>query len=132
MDSDKKTDGSGRNLTHQKNDEICIGENAKVTQHDPEFENADEGDNEEHLESPHIPILDVNFTKNNARICHSESVLKSHTGYQPRYSFYPFDRNCTKQQRILNSCDQVDLQTLEHGQELYTQFLYIVSSHFIF
>ena len=49
MDSDKKTDGSGRNLTHQKNDENRIGENAKVTQHDPEFENTDEGDNEEHI-----------------------------------------------------------------------------------
>ena len=31
------TDDSGRNLMHQTNDEICIGENAKVTQHDPDF-----------------------------------------------------------------------------------------------
>ena len=40
MDSDDTTDDRGRNLMHKTNDEICIGENAKVTQHDPDFENA--------------------------------------------------------------------------------------------
>ena len=60
MDSDDTTDDSGRNLMHKKNDEICIEENTKVTQHDPDFKNADVGDVEEHLEAHHIPILDVN------------------------------------------------------------------------
>ena len=36
----------GRNLTHNKKDEIRIGENARVTQHDPEFENTHEGNDE--------------------------------------------------------------------------------------
>ena len=60
MDSDDTTDDSGRNLMHQTNDKICIGENAKVTQHDPQFDNTDEGDYEEHLEAPHLSILDLN------------------------------------------------------------------------
>ena len=37
MDSNDKTDDSGKILMHQINDEIHIVENAKVTQHDPEF-----------------------------------------------------------------------------------------------
>ena len=45
---------------------ICIGENQKVTQHDQDFENAND---EEHLESLHCTILAVNTVKNNARIC---------------------------------------------------------------
>ena len=49
MDSDGITDDSGRNLMHQTNDKTNIGEIAKITQHDPEFENDNEGDNEEHL-----------------------------------------------------------------------------------
>ena len=57
MDSDNTTDDSGRNLMHQTNDEICIGENSKVTQHYPEFKNANY---EEHLESPPHTILAVN------------------------------------------------------------------------
>ena len=32
----------------------------------------------------------------------------------------PFLRNFPKQRRIFNCCDEVDLQTLECGQELYT------------
>ena len=44
MDSYDTMDDSGRNLMHQTNDEICIVENAKVTQHDPDFKNADVGD----------------------------------------------------------------------------------------
>ena len=44
-------------------------ENAKVTQHDPDFNNANVGDDEEHLEAPHCLILDVNFAKNNVCIC---------------------------------------------------------------
>ena len=39
MDSYDTTDDSGQNLTHQTNDEIRMEENAKVTQHDPDFEN---------------------------------------------------------------------------------------------
>ena len=31
----------GRNVINKKNDETRIGENAKVTQHDPDLENAD-------------------------------------------------------------------------------------------
>ena len=46
---------------HQTNGKICIRENAKVTQHDPEFENVNEGDDEEHLESPRRPILAIIF-----------------------------------------------------------------------
>ena len=57
MDSDDTTDDSGQNLMHKKNDEICIVENAKVTQHDPDFENANVGDDEEHLNAPRLPIL---------------------------------------------------------------------------
>ena len=37
MDSVDTPDDIGRNLMHRKNDEIRIGENAKVTQHDPDF-----------------------------------------------------------------------------------------------
>ena len=37
----------------------------------------------------------------------------------PRSSFSPLDINCPKQQRIFNRCDQVDLQTIERGQELF-------------
>ena len=48
---------------HQTNDEIFIGENAKVTQHDLEFENADGGDDGEHLKTTHFPILAVSFIK---------------------------------------------------------------------
>ena len=57
MDSNDKRDESGQNLMHQTNDKICIGENAKVNQHHPDFENANY---EEHLEAPHFPILEVN------------------------------------------------------------------------
>ena len=39
MDSDDTTDDSGRNLMHQTNNKTCIGENAKVTQHDTYFKN---------------------------------------------------------------------------------------------
>ena len=69
MNIDDTTDDSDWNLMHQTNDAIRIGENDKVTQYDPYFENADVGDDEEHLEAPHRPILDVNVSKNNARIC---------------------------------------------------------------
>ena len=68
MDSNDTTDDSGQNFMHQTNDKICIGENAKVTQQDPDFENANEGDDEEHLEAPHHPILASNVANNNARI----------------------------------------------------------------
>ena len=39
---------------------------------------------------------------------------------RPHSSLSPLDINCPKQQRIFNRCDQVDLQTLECVQELYT------------
>ena len=120
MDIDDTMDDSGQNMMHQTNDKICIGENAKVAQHDPNFENADEGDDEEHLEAPHRPILAVNVSNNNARIRQSENVLEGHTRSRPRSSFVPFDRNCRKQRIIFNRCYQVDLQTLKRGQELYT------------
>ena len=57
MDICDTTNDSGRNLMHQTNDKICIGENAKVNQNHPDFENANY---EEHLEAPHFPILEVN------------------------------------------------------------------------
>ena len=79
MDSYDTTDDSGRNLTHQTNDKICIEENDKVTQHDPDFENGDVGDDEENLEAPHRPILYVNVTKNNDHIFQSENVLEGRT-----------------------------------------------------
>ena len=56
---------------HQTNDEICIRENYKVAQHDPDFENYIVGDDEDCLEAPHRPIIAVNVTKNNSRICQS-------------------------------------------------------------
>ena len=37
MDRNDTADDSSRNLVHQTNDEIRIGENAKVTQHYPYF-----------------------------------------------------------------------------------------------
>ena len=83
---------------HQTNDEIFIGENAKVTQHDLEFENADGGDDGEHLKTTHCPILAVSFIKN-ARILHSKNILEGRTRSQPRSSFAPFDSNCPKQQK---------------------------------
>ena len=61
---------------HQTNDEIRIVENTKVTQHDPDFENADEGDDEEHLEGPHRPILAVNIAKNIAHIFRAKMYSK--------------------------------------------------------
>ena len=38
MDNDDTTYDSSQNFMHQTNDGICIGENAKVTQHDPYFQ----------------------------------------------------------------------------------------------
>ena len=74
---------------HKKNDEIRIGENAKVTQHDPDFENYIVGDDEDHLEAPHRPILAVNVSNNNAHIFQSENVIEGHTRSWPRSSFAP-------------------------------------------
>ena len=39
---------------------------------------------------------------------------------RPRSSFSPLYSNCPKQWRIFNCCDQVYLQTIKRGQELYT------------
>ena len=97
MDSDDTTDDSGRNLMHQTNDKICIGENAKVTQHDPDFEIFDVGDDEENIESTRCPILSVNVAEKNYCICQRENVIKIHTRYRPRSSFSIFNRNCPKQ-----------------------------------
>ena len=83
MDSCDTTDDSGRNLMHQTNGEIRIGENAKVTQLDQDFENANEGDDEEHLEAPNHPILALNTAKNNACICQNKNVLEGHTRSWP-------------------------------------------------
>ena len=120
MDSNDKMDDSGWNLTHNNNNVICIGENDKVTQHDPGFENNNEGDDEEHLEAPHHLILAINIAKKNDRICQSKNLLEGHTRTWHRSSYLPLDINCPKQRRIFNCCDQVDLQTIEHRQELYT------------
>ena len=49
MDSFDTMDEIGRNLMYQTNYDIRIGENDKVNQHDPDFENANKGDDEEHL-----------------------------------------------------------------------------------
>ena len=49
MDRNDTTDDSGWNFMHQTNEKIHIGENSKVTQHDPYFENAGKIDDEEHL-----------------------------------------------------------------------------------
>ena len=84
MDRDDITDESGPNLMPQTNENIHIGENAKVTQHYPEFENADEGDDKEHLEAPDCTIIAANVAKNNSHICQSENVLEGHTRYRPR------------------------------------------------
>ena len=54
------------------------------------------------------------------RNCQSENVLEGHKRYWPCSSFAPLDSNCPKQRRIFNHCGQVDLRTLEHEQELYT------------
>ena len=78
MDSDDTTDDRGRNLMHQTNDEICIGENTKVTQHDPDFENAYVGDDEENLEAPHRPILALNVANNNTCIYQEKCTRRSH------------------------------------------------------
>ena len=64
---------------HKKNDEIRIGENAKSTQHDPDFENFDVGDDEEKIESHHCPIVAVNVAIKNTCICHRENLLEGHT-----------------------------------------------------
>ena len=53
---------------HQTNDEIRIGENAEVTQHDWDFKDTNVGDDGEHLEAPHILILAINIAKRNAHI----------------------------------------------------------------
>ncbi len=36
-----------------------------------------------------------------------------------RFSYTPHDKNCNRTRRIFNKSTQVDLQTLEQGQELY-------------
>ena len=79
MDIDDTTDDIGRNLMHQTNDEIRIGEHTKVTQHYPDFENANVGDDGENIEAPHRPILAVNVAKNNACIYQRKNVLEGHT-----------------------------------------------------
>ena len=56
----------------------------------------------------------------NARIFQSKNVIEVHTRSRPRSSFATFDSNCPKQRRISNRCDQVDLQTIEHRQEIHT------------
>ena len=76
MYSDDTTYDSGWNLMHQTNDWICIRENAKVTQHDPYFENANVGDDEEHIEAHNCPILAVNVANNNARVFQSKMYSK--------------------------------------------------------
>ena len=76
MDSDDTTDDSSWNLMFQTIEEIRIGENTKVTQHDPDFENADEGDDEEHIEGPHRPILAINIAKNIAHIFRAKMYSK--------------------------------------------------------
>ena len=83
MDINYTTDDSCWNLMHQTHDQIRIGENAKVTQHYPDFQNSNIGDDEEHIETPHCPIIAVNVAKNNARICQSENALKGHTRSRP-------------------------------------------------
>ena len=120
MDSVDTLDDIGRNLTHQTNDEICIGENAKVTQHNPDTKHSDVGDDKENIESPYCLILDVNVAKNNACILQRKNVFEGHKRSWLCTSFSPFDSNCPKQRRIFNLCDQVDLKNIEHGQELYT------------
>ena len=96
------------------------GKNAKVTLHDPDFEKAIEGDDEEHLEAPHRPVLAVNVANNNACILLSKNVLEGHTRSRPRSSFSLIDSNYLKLQRNFNFSDKVDLQTLKRVQELYT------------
>ena len=103
-----------------KKDEICIGDNVKITQNDPEFENSNEGDGGEHLEYPHPPPLAKNVANNHACICHNKNVLEGHARYWPCSSFTPYNSKFSKQRRIFNLCEQVDMQTLKRGQELYT------------
>ena len=93
MDSNNTTDDSGWKLMHQINEKIPIGKNTKFTQHDPNFENAND---EEHLESLHRPILAVNSVKNDC-ICQSENVIEGRSRSMCRYSFPQLDRNCQKQ-----------------------------------
>ena len=121
MDSNDKMDDIGRNLMH-KNDAIRIRENSKVAQHYLDFKDTDLGHEKEHLEAHHCHILLVNVSKNNACFCQRKHVLAGHTNTRswPRSPFATFDSNCPKQRMIFNRCDQVDLKTLERGQELYT------------
>ena len=120
MDSNDTMYDSSRNLMHQTDDEIHIGENAKITQHYLDIENADVGDDEEHLEATHLPIIYVNGANKNSSTRQRKNVLKVHTRSRPCSSCSPFDRNCPKQLRIFNSCDKVDLKSLKHSKELYT------------
>ena len=69
MESDEKTNDSGCISMHQTNDEICIGENVKIAQHDPGFEDSDEVNNGEHLKSPYSLTLSLNVENINACIC---------------------------------------------------------------
>ena len=120
MYSDGTTDDSGWNSMHQTKDKIRIGENAEVTQNDPDFENKDEVDDEENIELPHHPIIALNFAKKDACICQRNNLLKGHKNSRPRSSFSTIDVNCPKKQIILNCCDEVDLQTLKRVHKLYT------------
>ena len=76
MDSDDTMDDRARHLMHKTNDEIRIGENAKVTQHYRYFEDANVCDDEDHLEAPHRPILAVNFVKTIIVFVREEVQLK--------------------------------------------------------
>ena len=70
----------------------------KVTQHYQDYDNADVGDDEDHLEAPHCPILDVNVANNNASIHQSKNVSFIH------FLFCLF---------FLQVLDKLDLQVLD-------------------
>ena len=102
---------------HQVNSGIRIEDNVKISQHGPEYENSNKGDGGEHLELPHRPPLASNIS-DKTFIRHNNNVLEGHARSWPCSSFAPYDSNCQNQHIKYNRCEQVNLQTLERGQEL--------------
>ena len=110
MERYNKANSSGCNLQvgkfmHQENDGICIGDNVKISQHGPGFENIYQGDGGEHLESPCLPPLVTDVADTTSCICYNGNLIEVHARYQPCSSFDPYDRNCPNQCRISNCCD---------------------------
>jgi hypothetical protein len=106
-----------RDMLHQANAGIRIGDNVQELDQDDSVEEVPEStrvdaDGDVRLESPrHLPRARDRS--------HQDEPEDNPRVRRCRYSFSPINTNCENSARIFNSCQQVDLNTLERGQELY-------------